>query len=331
MEYVIATTVSTDEVHLADGTVFENQPGSAGFYALAGMRVFTDRVAVCGGIGPEYLPRHEKWYRENGISTKGLLLRSHLSPTIVIHYFPDGSRVDEPNIGLSEFRALDPSVDEVFDCCGQDTKGVYVFKAVERDYLDALIGGKLRFGYRLMWEISEDACRPEHIDVIEAYLKEIDVFSINRGEAKLLYGTEDEAEAEKRLLKASPNWVFFRRGAEGAHLLADGRVYDCPSVPGVRAVDTTGGGNSSSAAVLYGCCEGYGPQMAGCMGSAAAAVIIGQFGVPDVFTEGMRVQAFDRANRCRKLGTSGAGELQEGKSMLQSAPCQGADREKEEL
>ena len=38
MEYVIATTVSTDEVHLADGTVFANQPGSAGFYALAGMR-----------------------------------------------------------------------------------------------------------------------------------------------------------------------------------------------------------------------------------------------------------------------------------------------------
>ena len=33
MEYVIATTVSTDEIHLADGTVFGNQPGSAGFYA----------------------------------------------------------------------------------------------------------------------------------------------------------------------------------------------------------------------------------------------------------------------------------------------------------
>ena len=57
MEYVIATTVSTDEVHLADGTVMENQPGSAGFYALAGVRVFTDKVGICGGIGPEYLPR----------------------------------------------------------------------------------------------------------------------------------------------------------------------------------------------------------------------------------------------------------------------------------
>ena len=298
MEYVIATTVSTDEIHLADGSVIENQPGSAGFYALAGVRVFTDKVAVCGGIGPEYLPRHEKWYRRNQVSTKGLVLRSPISPTIVIHYFPDGSRVDEPNIGLNEFRALDPSVDEVFDCCDRNTKGVYVFKAVERDYLDGLIGGKLRFGYKLMWEISEDACTLKQIDVIESYLKDIDVFSINRGEAMLLYGTDDEAEAERRLAKASPNWVFFRRGAQGAHLLAGGRVYDCPGVPGIRAVDTTGGGNSSSGAVLYGCCEGYDPQMAGCMGSAAAAVIIGQFGVPDVFTEEMRCKAFEQAKDC---------------------------------
>lgn len=300
MEYVIATTVSTDEVHLADGTVFENQPGSAGFYALAGIRVFTDRVAVCGGIGPEYLPRHERWYRDNRVSTEGLVLRSDLSPTIVIHYYPDGSRTDDPNIGLQEFRALDPSPDEVFQCCDQNTKGVYVFKAVERDYLDALIGGKLRFGYKLMWEISADACKPENIDVIESYLKDIDVFSINRGEAKLLYGTEDEKEAERRLLAASPNWIFFRRGAEGAHMLVGGKSYPCPSIPGIPVVDTTGGGNSSSAAVLYACCEGYDPQMAGCMGSAAAAEMIAQFGVPELFTKEMTERAMARANACKE-------------------------------
>ena len=35
--------------------------------------------------------------------------------------------------------------------------------------------------------------------MIESYLKYIDVFSINRGEAKMLYGVDDEAEAERRL------------------------------------------------------------------------------------------------------------------------------------
>lgn len=300
MEYVIATTVSTDEVHLADGTVFENQPGSAGFYALAGVRMLTDKVIVCGGIGPDYLERHKKWYENNRVSTEGLVEQSEVSPTIVIHYFPDGSRTDEPNIGLKEFRELDPSPDEVFQCCDQNTKGVYIFKAFERDYLDALIGGKIRFGYRLMWEISEDACKPENIDVIESYLKDIDVFSINRHEAKLLYGTESEEEAERRLLKASPNWVFFRRGSEGAHMLVKGTVYECPSLKNISVVDTTGGGNSSSGAVLYGYCEGYDPQMAGCLGSAVAAKVIAQFGVPDLITDSMREEIIEQAKKCQE-------------------------------
>ena len=300
MEYVIATTVSTDEVHLADGTVFANQPGSAGFYALAGMRVFTDKVMICGGIGPEYLSRHGEWYKKNHVSVEGLAVRSEISPTIVIHYYKDGSRIDEPNIGLHEFRALDPSIDEVFRCCDKNTKGVYVFKAAEREYLDALIRGKRQFGYKLMWEISEDACRPENIETIEAYLKDIDVFSINRGEAKLLYGTKDEWEAGERLMKAAPNWVFFRRGEEGAYIFAEGKRYECPSISDITVTDTTGGGNSSSAAVLYACCEGYDPQMAGCMGAAAAAEIIAQFGVPEVFTEEMKRRAMKRAKMCKE-------------------------------
>lgn len=297
MEYIIATTVSTDEVHLADGTVFENQPGSAGFYALAGMRVYTDKVTICGGIGPEYLPRHEKWYRDNNVSTDGLVLRAEVAPTIVIHYFPDGSRIDQPNVGLHVFRALDPTPEEVFRCCGPETKGVYTFKGLDRKNLDALIEGRTRYGYKLMWEIGEDACLPENIPVIEEYLKSVDVFSINRGEAKMLYGVDTEEEAQERLRQAAPHWVYFRRGSQGGNILAGGEVYTCGKVHDVHVVDTTGGGNSSSAAVLYACCEGYEPKMAAAMGSAAAAQIISQFGVPAIMDEAMKMKAMEAARR----------------------------------
>ena len=297
MEYIIATTVSTDEVHLADGTVFYNQPGSAGFYALAGMRVYTDKVLICGGIGPEYLPRHEKWYHDNHVSTDGLVLRAEVATTIVIHYFPDGSRTDEPNVGLHVFRALDPTPEEVFRCCTPETKGVYTFKGLDRKNLDALIEGRARYGYKLMWEIGEDACVPENIPVIEEYLKSIDVFSINLGEAKMLYVVYTEEEAQARLCQAAPHWVYFRRGSQGGNILAGGQVYTCGTAHDVHVVDTTGGGNSSSAAVLYAYCEGYEPKMAAAMGSAAAAVIISQFGVPDIMDETTTKNAMEAAKR----------------------------------
>ena len=67
---------------------------------------------------------------------------------------PSGFTRQAADYAMEQFRALDPSPEEVFRCCSRETKGVYVFKALERDYLDALIGGRLRFGYKLMWEIS---------------------------------------------------------------------------------------------------------------------------------------------------------------------------------
>ena len=78
-------------------------------------------------------------------------------------------------------------------------------------------------------------------------------------------------------------------------MLAGGRIYQCSSISGIQVVDTTGGGNSSSGAVLYACCEGYEPQMAGCMGSAAAAEIIAQFGTAGVGGGGRAGRAFARA------------------------------------
>ena len=78
-------------------------------------------------------------------------------------------------------------------------------------------------------------------------------------------------------------------------MLANGVSYDCPSLKDIPVVDTTGGGNSSSGAVLYACCEGYSPKMAGCMGSAAAAVILAQYGVPAQYTPAMRETAMKQA------------------------------------
>ena len=113
----------------------------------------------------------------------------------------------------------------------------------------------------------------------------------------MLYGVDTEEEAQSRLCQAAPHWVYFRRGSQGGNILAGGQVYTCGTAHDVHVVDTTGGGNSSSAAVLYAYCEGYEPKMAAAMGSAAAAVIISQFGVPDIMDETTTKNAMEAAKR----------------------------------
>lgn len=291
MKYIIGSSVETDEIHLPDGRVMTNMPGGAGFYALAGLKVWSDDVVITGGIGPGYMARHRDWYEQNGVCADGLVVRFDVTPTTVITYFPDGDRTDVPNVGLDVFRQLDPTPAEIERFCGADTRGVYLFKHLDRTFLDAMVAMKHKYGFSLMWEISEDAAVPENLEAIKRYLPEIDVFSINKKEACQLYANPDAEAVADLLLQNAPNWVFYRQGARGAYMLADGKKHFCPSVQNAVVEDPTGGGNSSSAAVLYAYCEGVPPQRAGVMGSVAAARIIAQYGPPMTYTPADRAEA----------------------------------------
>ena len=49
MKYVVVSAVVTDEIHFPDGNV-KIAPGGAGFYALCGLRLWSDQVVAVTGI-----------------------------------------------------------------------------------------------------------------------------------------------------------------------------------------------------------------------------------------------------------------------------------------
>lgn len=289
--YLIASGVGTDAVHFPDGRQMDNVPGGAGFHALTGLFVWSDSVLILSGVGPEYLTRHGAWYADNHCSTEGLIVRGDVTPRSHITYFEDGEREDKPDVGLDEFRKLDPEPSQIETWLSDQTRGVYTFKHLDGNYLDRLIALRKRYGFRLMWEISADAAIPENVEKIERYLPDIDIFSINKTEARTLYSTHNVDAALKRFCLKSPNWVYFRMGAEGACVIAQSRLHFAPSLGGLDVVDPTGCGNSSSAAVLCGMCEGVDPLTAGLMGSISAAYTLRQFGPPESITEQIRREA----------------------------------------
>jgi sugar/nucleoside kinase (ribokinase family) len=284
MKYIVASTVGTDEIHLTGGRILRNQMGGAGIYALAGILTFCRDVVVVSGVGPGYRNLHGSWYIQNRISTAGLIEREGPDHITRINYRTGGDRHDEPDIGLGEMHAKDPLPTEIARFCTGTTRGIYTFKHLDKEYMDALLELKQRRGCKLMWEIAEDACVPDNLPAIKHYMNRIDVFSINEKEAAALLGTHTFEETVLRLCDMTSRWIYLRRGERGAVLLEDGRRYVCPPMSKLPVVDPTGCGNASSAAVLYGCGEGYPPLKAGIMGSVAAAGVLAQFGVPSRYT-----------------------------------------------
>ena len=68
MDYIIASTVVTDEIRFADKKTVEKKAGGAGIYALCGIRLWCDSVMPVTGVGKDYAEMFGEWYQKNHIS-----------------------------------------------------------------------------------------------------------------------------------------------------------------------------------------------------------------------------------------------------------------------
>ena len=296
-DYVVVSTAVTDEVYTPNGSLSGRWLGGAGAYALCGLRLWTDSVALVTGVGADFMPIHGAWFQKNHCRTDGLLVKDAHTAATTVHYHEDGERVETPVYGVEHYRSMEAAPEDLEPWLRQ-AKGVYLFKDIPEGYWNKLLEYKVRYGFRLLWEINADAARPECLEQVKALARSCDVFSLNRTEALSLCGAEGLGNAKRELLSWGIPMVYLREGKWGAEVLTESGIAATPSVPYAPVADPTGAGNSSSAAVLYGFQEGYDPRTCGLMGSISAAECIRQFGPPN-FTEGSRPRAW---HLLRKMG-----------------------------
>lgn len=77
------------------------------------------------------------------------------------------------------------------------------------------------------------------------------VLLVNRAEGQRLAGKLGDGALTDALLELGPRWVVLKRGADGLLIANRDRHAEVPGLP-VRAVDTTGAGDSVSGAMMYG-------------------------------------------------------------------------------
>lgn len=290
MKLVVNSMSVFDDIQLADGREILHVAGGAGIYALAGMKIWQDDVVLVTGVGADYDQILGGWFRQNNLSTAGLMVKDPHTPNTKIVYFPDGERIETPAFGLDHFQKLEATPAEILARC-QDAAGLYIFKNAERDFWQEILAEKPHCGFKLMWEIAADATEPANLEWIREICCSVDVLSINRTELLSLFDLSDFDTAVQALQAWAIPLVFLRMGKQGALMLHDGKITPVPRVDLGEVVDVTGGGNSSSGAVLAGFCQGRSPVECGLMGSISAACCLEQYGVPDRIDAGYQQRA----------------------------------------
>lgn len=290
MNYIVASTAVTDEIHFADKKTVKQVAGGAGIYALAGMKLWTDETLLATGVGADFDSLYGEWFRQNRLSVKGLLIRDEKTPHNIIQYFPDGEREETPLYGAGHYLKIETRPEDLREYF-QTAKGIYIFKNSRQDYWDKILRYKKNSKAVLMWEIASDSTYYDNKSAVREIARHVDIFSVNLTESRKLLGSADREALIREYQKWRIPLIFLRQGSKGAFMITPDSVVEVPAVKDVQVTDPTGGGNSSSGAVLYGYAKGYSPEVCGRMGGISAAMCISQYGVPHCIDEKMREEA----------------------------------------
>lgn len=290
MEFIIQSTAVLDVITRPGHSDAVEAPGGAGFYAMAGMKVWEDHLRIVTGVGADYFARLGAWYRRNSLPMDGLLIRHPRTPRTEVRYAPDGTRVETPRFGAAHYHLMEAAPGDVARFCG-GCSGMYVFRDDDRAYWREMLALKRAHGFSLLWEISADAAAPGRLDNVQAIAAQVEILSLNEAEARTLLGADRLQDCLEQLAAWPVPLIYLRLGRRGVILLQNGRQVFVPSVPNLPVADATGGGNSSSGAALVGYCRGCSLEEIGAMGNAAASLCIAQWGVPPRMDASLRAEA----------------------------------------
>jgi hypothetical protein len=104
-----------------------------------------------------------------------------------------------------------------------------------------------------------------------------DIVFLNADEARALTGEEPEDALNTIAQRAQVQTVVVKLGSRGSLVRHQGEVHRVAVKP-THAVDTTGAGDAYAGGFLYGLAQGWSIPRAGQLGSAVAALTVGQIG-----------------------------------------------------
>jgi sugar/nucleoside kinase (ribokinase family) len=133
-------------------------------------------------------------------------------------------------------------------------------------------------GRQVALSLSDPFCvdrhRPEFLELIRT---SVDILFANEAEVTSLYQTGSFEEAANRA-QGDTRLAALTRSEQGSVILSQGKSIAIPAAPVAEVVDTTGAGDLYAAGFLFGIASGRSLEVAGRLGSLAAAEIISHIG-----------------------------------------------------
>ncbi len=264
MKYIVSCISIVNDIIYADKEPVYGFLGG-GVYAASGIKLYTDDVVFVTTGGSDYFDYYGEYFDSNGYDRSAVYCTLPVTHKTTLVYEPDGSWNEHHVAGEDAFdRYLNNTSRRAayfMPFCGDDTAGIFMdSNSGDPIWQETALVRRCAPNAKIMWEVQTfDSMNPEIRDVVRCNIKLCDMFSMNLREASFHFEKTDESELIKTIQDFGVP-CFLRAGERGGFFVSKGGCWFSPSVGVENAVDATGCGNCSSAASLYGWCEGYDPK-----------------------------------------------------------------------
>ena len=235
MSLLVVGSVALDSVKTPFG-VAENALGGSATYFSASASYFTD-VRLVAVVGEDFPKEHVQFLKSRNIDLRGLVRTRGRTFRWTGEYGYDLNEAHTLATHLNVFETFKPVVIDDY----KNSEVVFLANIDPELQLDVL---------RQVDKPKLVACDTMNFwiegkpDALKRTLKEVDVLTINEGEARELAQEPSLVKAAKAIQAIGPRVVVIKQGSYGAIMFNGGSAFSAPAYPLESVFDPTGAGDT---------------------------------------------------------------------------------------
>ena len=235
-ELLVVGSVALDSVETPFGKVQEVLGGSATFFSYAAS--FLTQVRLVATVGQDFPEQHVKLLRDRGVDVRGLQVARGKTFRWTGAYGYDLNEAKTLDTQLNVFADFRPELDEM------QTRTPYLFLANIDPELQLAVLKQMRGRPKLIALDTMNFWIKGKREALLRVLREVDVVTINDGEARQLAEEPNLIKAARKISALGPRTVVVKRGEYGALLFDGGAFFVVPAYPLESVFDPTGAGDT---------------------------------------------------------------------------------------
>jgi sugar/nucleoside kinase (ribokinase family) len=235
-DLLVVGSVALDSVETPFGKVQEALGGSATYFSYSAS--FHTQVRLLGTVGEDFPREHVKLLTDRGVDVAGLTTAKGRTFRWTGQYGFDLNEAKTLDTQLNVFAEFKPSLDDRL----RRTPFLFLANIDPELQLDVLRQMSPR--PKLVALDTMNFWIQGKRDALVRVLADVDVITINDGEARQLAKEPNLIKAARAIAAMGPRTVVVKRGEYGALMVSDGAFFMVPAYPLDSVFDPTGAGDT---------------------------------------------------------------------------------------